>query len=91
MWVVPLFSIVWFCPPSPWWMVRKGRHDDAAKALRRLTNPEYFSEDDIQNSIAMMIHTTEMEAQLQHGTSYLQCFRGFDLRRSGGSMPSGMS
>lgn len=66
-------------------MVRKGRHDDAAAAVRRLTNPKYFSEEDVQNSVAMMIHTTEMEAQNQHGTSYLQCFRGFDLRRSGRS------
>ncbi|KAI9638801.1 maltose permease [Dioszegia hungarica] len=82
IWVIPLFSIVYFCPPSPWWMVRKGRHDDAAAAVRRLTNPKYFSEEDVQNSVAMMIHTTEMEAQNQHGTSYLQCFRGFDLRRS---------
>lgn len=30
----------------------------------------------------MMIHTNELEKEVEEGTSYLQCFRGVDLRRT---------
>lgn len=29
-----------------------------------------------------MIHTTELEREVQAGTTYLDCFKGFDLRRT---------
>jgi SP family general alpha glucoside:H+ symporter-like MFS transporter len=81
-WRIPLFAISYFCPPSPWWMVRKGRFDDAKAAVRRLTNPALFSDAEVDDSVAYMIHTTEMEKQVSEGTSYIQCFRGTDRRRT---------
>jgi SP family general alpha glucoside:H+ symporter-like MFS transporter len=72
----------YFAPESPWWLVRQGRHEDAEKTVRRLTNPDLFSEEDAKNSVANMIHTTAMERQIQAGTSYLQCFTGIDRRRT---------
>jgi SP family general alpha glucoside:H+ symporter-like MFS transporter len=82
IWLPPLFAIAYFCPPSPWWMVRQGRFDDAKTAVRRLTNPALFSDAEVDDSVAYMIHTTEMEKQVSEGTSYLQCFRGTDRRRT---------
>lgn len=38
MWPVPLFLGVLFAPESPWWLVRKGRIEDAKKSLLRLTS-----------------------------------------------------
>ncbi|GAW00411.1 maltose permease [Lentinula edodes] len=82
VWVIPLFMIVFFSPPSPWWLVRRGRLDDAEKSVRRLTNPEYVSDNDIKNTVAMMVHTNELETQAQAGTTYIQCFTKTDRRRT---------
>ena len=82
MWVVPLFLIVFFAPTSPWWLVRKGRLDEAEAAVRRLTNPVYFGETEVKNTVAMMQHTNQIEIETSAGTSYLDCFRGIDRRRT---------
>lgn len=82
IWIPPLMAIAYFCPQSPWWLVRQGRHDDAAVALARLTNKDYYSEEDTRNTVAMMIHTTELERKTQAGTTYIDCFRGTDRRRT---------
>lgn len=82
VWVIPLFLIVYFAPSSPWWLVRKGRHAEAEAAVRRLTNPEYFGEQDVKNTVAMMQHTNQLEIEVSEGTSYIDCFRGIDRRRT---------
>ncbi|KAJ7362354.1 trehalose transport-related protein [Mycena albidolilacea] len=82
VWPIPLILGAYFAPESPWWLVRQGRHDDAEKSVRRLTNNDLFSEEDARKSVANMIHTTAIEREMQNGTSYLQCFRGIDLRRT---------
>ncbi|KAJ6477823.1 maltose permease MAL61 [Mycena vitilis] len=38
MWPVPLFVGIALAPESPWWLVRRGRIDDAKRALLRLTS-----------------------------------------------------
>jgi SP family general alpha glucoside:H+ symporter-like MFS transporter len=82
VWVVPLFIIVFFSPDSPWWLVRQGRLEDAEKSVKRLTNPETFSDQDVKNSVAMMQHTTELEIENSKGATYIDCFRGVDRRRT---------
>lgn len=82
VWPIPLILGAYFAPESPWWLVRQGRHEDAEKSVRRLTNNDLFSEEDARKSVANMIHTTAIEREMQNGTSYLQCFRGIDLRRT---------
>ncbi|GFZ47109.1 hypothetical protein JCM24511_04851 [Saitozyma sp. JCM 24511] len=82
VWVIPLFLIVWFAPPSPWWLVRNNRPEDAEKAILRLTNPDYFTPEDAKNAVAMMQHTTELEKQASEGTTYIDCFRKTDARRT---------
>lgn len=67
---------------SPWWLVRKGRLEEAKASIKRLTNPELVSDQDAANTVAMMVHTTEMEIQASSGTSYIDCFRGIDRRRT---------
>lgn len=77
-WIPPLFALLWFAPDSPWWLVRKHRYDDAERTVSRLTdgsaNPKEV--------VAMMKRTTQLEADTAVGTSYLDLFKGTDLRRT---------
>ncbi|CAK7224684.1 hypothetical protein SCUCBS95973_005601 [Sporothrix curviconia] len=91
MWPVPLMIGIFFAPESPWWLVRRGRIEDAKRALLRLTSRKEreavdpatgTSSFDPDATIAMMVHTTALEANATKGASYLDCFRGHDLRRT---------
>ncbi|KAF2134291.1 maltose permease MAL61 [Dothidotthia symphoricarpi CBS 119687] len=82
LWPTPLIIGIIFAPESPWWLVRQDRDDDAKKMLMRLTtagkNPDFNADE----TIAMMRHTNELEKAVSAGTSYLDCFRGTDFRRT---------
>ena len=82
VWPLPLFIGVAFAPESPWWLVRKGRIADAKRALLRLTSVNKHSNFDADETIDMMRHTTELEREITTGASYLDCFRGTNLRRT---------
>jgi len=83
IWPVPIMIGVLFAPESPWWLVRKGRQEDAKKALLSLTSKKNADESfNIDQTIAMMVTTNELEKALESGTGYLDCFRGIDLRRT---------
>jgi len=72
-----------FAPESPWYMVRNNRLDEAQHILKRISTNT--NEDEIKGTLAMMVHTTEIETQLDNvasQTSYLQCFKGTDRRRT---------
>ncbi|EXJ57714.1 uncharacterized protein A1O5_12504 [Cladophialophora psammophila CBS 110553] len=81
-WIWPTFLIplLSFAPESPWYLVRKGRLDEAEKSLRRLQSRT--AKIDPKETLANIIHTNNLEQSLQIGTSYIDCFRGFELRRT---------
>ncbi|KAG9496179.1 hypothetical protein J7337_012760 [Fusarium musae] len=82
-WGWPPFMIVaiYLAPESPWWLVRKGRIEQAEKSLRRLCcAPD--SVIDPNNTIAMMSRTIETEHDMNIQGSYLDCFRGENRRRT---------
>ncbi|KAJ6124162.1 hypothetical protein N7471_011479 [Penicillium samsonianum] len=84
MWPLPLFIGIWLAPESPWWLVRKGRTEDAKRSLVRLTTKSQGQDGDFDpdETVAMMVHTTALEEKITKGASYLDCFRGTDLRRT---------
>jgi hypothetical protein len=65
----------------PWWLVRHGKIDEARASILRLTSKNN-AEFNVEDTLAMMIHTNELEIQQTAGTSYLDCFKGVDLRRT---------
>ncbi|PNY26296.1 Uncharacterized protein TCAP_03766 [Tolypocladium capitatum] len=77
----PIILGVLFAPESPTWLVKKGRLEDARKSLRALTSSR-ISNEEINQTVAMIAHTNELEKTLQDGTSYLDCLRGTNLRRT---------
>lgn len=82
LWPTPLIIGILFAPESPWWLVRKDRESDAKKMLQRLTTPDKNPNFNADETIAMMRHTNELEKAVSAGTSYLDCFKGTDFRRT---------
>lgn len=80
IWPAPLFFIAIFMPESPWWQVRHGHYEAAQKTVHRLTSRSEKSKS--QQIVAMMIHTDNIERELEVGSSYWDCFRGSNLRRT---------
>lgn len=82
VWPVPIAAITFFAPESPWWLVRHGKLDAARAALLKLTVAKNNPGFNVEDTLAMMIHTNELEIQQTSGTSYWHCFKGVDLRRT---------
>lgn len=81
-WPLPLMVGIWMAPESPWWLVRKGRLEEAKQSLYRLTARNSAVEFRPDETISMMVHTNAMEAKQQAGTSYPDLFKGTNLRRT---------
>lgn len=71
-----------FAPESPWWLVRKGRLEDAKKSVMSLSSSNAGVDFDPEDSVALMKATDDLEKEVSTSTSYWQCFRGVDLRRT---------
>ena len=80
VWPVPLFAIAYFAPDSPWWLTRRGRLADAEHAIRRLSSN--LSDEEIRLKLAMIVQTNNLEKAMKTESSYLDCFRGTNLRRT---------
>lgn len=82
IWPVPLFLVAYFAPESPRWLVRMGRDEEAKEAIKRLTDANMYNERDAQGQLALLKATDAMEREAHAGTSFLDCFRGVNRRRT---------
>ncbi len=84
---IPIMVAAFLAPESPWFSVRKGRIEEARKAIEKLTNlkeaPEEYS---IENHVAMLVMTNRREEEDKKNgggkMGYLDCFKGVNMRRT---------
>ncbi|KAK9482985.1 general substrate transporter [Lipomyces starkeyi] len=79
-WPAFLFPVLLFAPESPWHFVRKRRYEEAEKSLIRLQNKS--ANINPRHTLATIVHTNKLEEELAVGTSYWDCFKRFELRRT---------
>ncbi|KAI0472728.1 general substrate transporter [Xylariaceae sp. FL0804] len=78
MFPTPLAILVFFAPESPWWLVRKGKLEQAARSITRLGRKSRVN---APEQVAMMRRVIEMEESVKK-PSYIELFKGPDLRRT---------
>ncbi|KAG5656871.1 hypothetical protein KAF25_011040 [Fusarium avenaceum] len=81
IWPVFLIPLIWMSPESPWYLVRMGRLEEAEESLRRLQSPKATNVDP-RRTLSTIIYTNNLEQHLNVGTSYWDCFKGTELRRT---------
>ncbi|ROV88418.1 hypothetical protein VSDG_09212 [Cytospora chrysosperma] len=77
-WVAVLIPGMFFVPESPWWLVRRGKFDEAENALRRLASDKV----DVKATLAMIRETDRLEQEIESGSTYWDCFKGVNLVRT---------
>ncbi|KAL7420436.1 hypothetical protein Q5752_004386 [Cryptotrichosporon argae] len=83
---VPTLSLILFLfllVESPYWLVLKGKNDRAAHSIRKLF--PHRTPDEVQDSLNLLVYTVEKEQAdraAAASTSYLDCLRGTNLRRT---------
>ncbi|CAI7636538.1 unnamed protein product [Penicillium bialowiezense] len=75
----PLLILVFFAPESPWWLIRRGRKEEALKSIERLGSSDPHK---IQQSYAMIERTVQIEASKGGAPTLLDLLKGTDLRRT---------
>jgi MFS transporter, SP family, general alpha glucoside:H+ symporter len=76
LWCVLLLVGMVFIPESPWYLVRRGRHEDAKRSLERL------GWSDVDKVVESIDETDKLEHDFLIKSSYVDCYRGTNLRRT---------
>jgi SP family general alpha glucoside:H+ symporter-like MFS transporter len=69
---------MFLAPESPWWLVRKGRLEQAARSIERLGRKSRLN---TEETVAMMRRVVDLEKSII-APNYIELFKGSDLRRT---------
>lgn len=73
--------LIFFAPESPWWLIRRGRKDQALRSIKRLAR-RTGTQASAEETLAMMERTVKLEAHLGGNATLLDLVKGTDLRRT---------
>ncbi|CAK7223835.1 hypothetical protein SBRCBS47491_005342 [Sporothrix bragantina] len=82
VWPLPIIIGAYFAPESPWNSVRRGKEDEARKSLKRLREDTPNRDYEVEAALALIIHTVRIEDAETEGSTFWDCFRGTNLRRT---------
>lgn len=82
MWIPFILFVTFHAPESPWNLVRQGRLVEAEDSIRKLVGKGYNGSESTKRTVALLKHTNEMEKAATAGTTYWDCFRNTNLRRT---------
>lgn len=77
-WVIVILPGLLFIPESPWWLVRRNRLQDAKKSLRKLASEKV----NVAATLAFIVETDKLEQEVEAGSTYWDCFRPANRRRT---------
>ncbi|OQU96574.1 hypothetical protein CLAIMM_02638 [Cladophialophora immunda] len=72
---------LYFLPETPRWYAARGLPEKALESMRRIRGPTY-PEEEIRAEVADIIAMVEIERELEGASTWADCFRGTDLRRT---------
>ncbi|RDW70966.1 maltose permease MAL61-1 [Coleophoma cylindrospora] len=78
MFPTPLMILIFCAPESPWWLVRKGRLEEAAHSVERLGRKSRLNAGE---TVAMMRRVVELEKSVKE-PNHWELFKGTDLYRT---------
>lgn len=85
IWPIPIMIAAYFSPESPWLLVRQGKKEQAYVSARRLAS-KVVTDKEVEESVAMMIHTDNIEKEEARANNmrgnFLDIFRGTNFRRT---------
>ncbi|KAM0269835.1 hypothetical protein ACHAQH_009637 [Verticillium albo-atrum] len=76
-----MFGTVWIVPESPRWLVTQNQHERAGANLKKIRGSKYTAEE-VNEEIQEAIRFTALEREFGASTSFVECFKGTDLRRT---------
>jgi MFS transporter, SP family, general alpha glucoside:H+ symporter len=71
-------AFVWFMPESPYWLIAKGKDQQALRSLCRLG---YCHKNDVKRLARIKFSLYQTQSGFSN-TSYLECFYGVNRRRT---------
>ncbi len=77
-WCLIIIPGLIFVPESPWWLVRKNRLEDAERVLRQLASNKV----NVAATLTIIVETDRLEQELQTDSTYWDCFKGDNWRRT---------